>query len=480
MRRRAPFWGTVAAVLLLGLLGEVLTLQADRPAAPPGRRLNIIVVSLDNLRKSSFRYGDPAVSGFGDLGRRSVVFEHALSTASWTLPAHASLLTGLYPDRHGATDRRLRLAHGLPSLARSLWREGYETVAFTDKGFLDREFGFGQGFERYDDWKLRPDPRLDAVLPRDGDALGSPEAELFDRALAFLGERRHPSRPFFLFLHTFAVHDYFLAPPWATATLPPYRDAYSDHYLDCMSRGVVCPPEEWRRLEALYEAQVTHVDQGVERLLRAVDRAGLRDSTLIVLLADHGEGFDVARGRIHHGGRLHRDLLEVPLLVSGPGLEPRSVTQPVSLVDVAPTLLDLAGAPVPPDLDGVSLAPALRGEEAPPERTIYAMEHSLYWRKGGRREVRRPHKMPLGLAAVEGSRWYIRTPKGEELYDVAADPAQARNLAAGARDANGGLKGELEDFRERVSDRGTVVPNLELVKQDEEVYQRLRALGYVR
>jgi arylsulfatase A-like enzyme len=373
------------------------------------------------------------------------------------------------------------MSQGLPSLALSLWQDGYETVGFTDKGFLDRGFGFGRGFERYDDWSFRHDRQLDAALPRQGDATGGPEADLFDRAQEFLRRRRHPSRPFFLFLHTFGIHDYFLAPPWTKARLPPYQDPDYQHYLDCMSRGVICPAQEWRRLQDLYEGQADHVDRGLRRLLRTLEQTGLRDSTLIVLLSDHGEGFDVARGRIHHGGRLHRDLLEVPLLVAGPGIQPAVVTEPVSLVDVVPTLLDLVGAPALQGLDGVSLAPAVRGEEPPPERTLYAMEHSLWWRKGARREVRRPHRAPLAIAAVAGGYWYIRTPKGEELFELAGDPRQTRNLA-GLEVAAGGsaVSRELADFREAVRRRGPVLPSLVLREEDEEIYQRLRSLGYVR
>lgn len=474
--KRPLAWALGAAALALllvgGCLGSALSRPAARPAPPPGHRANIIVLSVDSLRKASFR--PDRLPTMNALAGSSVVFDNALSTSSWTLPSHASLITGLYPDRHGAIDRRLRLGPEYPTLSLLLWQAGYETVGFTDRGFLDRKFGMGRGYERYDDWRMRPDPALEAVLPRDGDATGTPGSDRFDRAIAFLRQRPDPERPFFLFLHTFGVHDYFYAHHWATERLPPFPDLPVREALDCLSGQRVCTAAQWRRLEELYEAEVAWLDENLELLLRALDETGLRASTYVVLVSDHGEGFDVARQRIHHAGRLHRDLLEIPMLISGPGLEPRHVPWPASLVDVAPTLLELVGVPVPPGLDGVSLAPPLRDQSTPWPRTLFAMEHSLRWKDGRRGEVREPRRAPLGMAAVDDGYWYIRMLKDEELYEMAGDPAQARNLAAGAEGTP-----VLESFRARVEGRG-MAPRLVQRGEDQELLEQLRALGYAR
>ncbi|HYG65584.1 MAG TPA: sulfatase-like hydrolase/transferase, partial [Thermoanaerobaculia bacterium] len=205
-------WPRATAALVLLLVGSCLgAALSSRPAPepPPGQRANIILLSVDSLRRASFRPDRLPV--MNALAAGSVVFDNAVSPSSWTLPSHASLMTGLYPDRHGAVDRRLRMGTEYPTLSLLLWEAGYETVGFTDKGFLDRRFGMGRGYERYDDWTVRRDPGLEAVLPRAGDATGTPGSDRFDRALAFLRQRRSPERPFFLFLHTFGVHDYFYA-----------------------------------------------------------------------------------------------------------------------------------------------------------------------------------------------------------------------------------------------------------------------------
>jgi arylsulfatase A-like enzyme len=145
-----------------------------------------------------------------------VIFETALSPAAWTLPAHASLLTGVYPDRHGATDPRRRIAPNLPTLAQELREAGLETVAFTDGGYLHRRFGFAAGFDRYDDWVRDPDRRPVLNVPRGGAPDPQVGSALFDRTIAYLAQRRPEDPPFFLFLQTYAVHDYFRVEPECT------------------------------------------------------------------------------------------------------------------------------------------------------------------------------------------------------------------------------------------------------------------------
>src|SRR5438093_12445132 len=129
------------------MLALVASLGCTR-ATPP----NVVIVSVDTLNRDALRAFAPAapeLPGFDALARASVRFSEALATASWTLPSHASLLTGLYPDRHGATDRRLRLGEGVPTLAKELKRAGYETVAFTGGGYLDLPNGLAKSFAQY-------------------------------------------------------------------------------------------------------------------------------------------------------------------------------------------------------------------------------------------------------------------------------------------------------------------------------------------
>jgi choline-sulfatase len=458
---------------LVPALAAALGCMGQEPEPP-----NIVLLSVDTLSRAALRPYAPRAGrplpALEALAAESVRFDAALSTAPWTLPAHASLLTGLYPDRHGATDQRVTLAPATPRLAELLQLRGYETVAFTGGGFLRADYGFPAGFDRYDQLVASGSGR-DVELPDAGAPPVPPGRDLFARAVAYLESRSGEATPFFLFLHTFSVHDYFFANPHAVAELPPGDDLPAQAALDCLEGSVACPREVFRRFEALYGAELDHLDAGLDRLLAALRESGLEERTVFVLLSDHGEGFDVSRGRIHHGGRLHADLLLVPFFVRIPGQAPGAVGQPVSLVDVMPTLLELAGAPVPSGLDGHSLLPVLRGEDPGPERTLYAMEYYYAWREGERWRAPAVLARPLLIAAVRNRLWYVRSARGEELYDTGADPEQARNLLdRRARARAAGLEGLRAATDARLRDRPETPP----VGDDRELRRELRALGY--
>src|SRR5262249_27721083 len=159
--------------------------------------------------------------------------------------------------------------------------------------------------------------------------------------------------PFFLFLHTFVVHDYFLDPE-----LPRFN------FRDCLLGKATCGEGEWARLREQYLVELKRFDASFGRLREAIAR--LKQPTLLVLVSAHGEAFDCARGRLPPGGRLHQDLIHVPLLMAGVGISARRIEQPVSLVDVVPTALDLLHVRAPPELDGRSVAALLDGGRLEP------------------------------------------------------------------------------------------------------------------
>ncbi len=268
------------------------------------------------------------------------------------------------------------------------------------------------------------------------------------------------------------VHEYFRVQPEAVRALAGERFEGGKYYLKCLVGRRSCPADDWRRLRALYAAEVANLDLGLGRLLATLDRCGLTDSTLVILVSDHGEGFDVAHGRIHHGGRLHQDLIRVPLLIAGPGAVPDRVREPVSLVDVMPTVLDLLGHRSCASLDGESLAPVLRRERTARPRPLYAMEYYVRWQDGRRVNSEEVRQEAISLAAIALGRWYIHAASGEEIYDLEADPAQRRNLIV-----DGDVPGPLRDLASaRQGYRlppGTRGPDRVLDNQR-------RALGYVR
>jgi arylsulfatase A-like enzyme len=373
---------------------------------------SVILISIDTLRRDALAAYAPEVKALPSLDRlaqESVRFENALSSAAWTLPAHASLLTGLYPDRHGATDRRVTLAGGVATLAELFEKRGYETAAFTGGGFLDPGYGLGRGFEHYE---AKSHGKQEAAEDGEG---------LLARVTSFLSARRD-ARPLFLFLHTYAVHGYYDARAAAVEHAARSGLAPGRNYKDCVLGRRSCPAEAWDELRALYRSELELFDASFAKLRAELERAGLWQDAIVVLLSDHGEGFDPEHARIHHGGRLHADQLAIPLFVRGPGLAPRAERTPVSIVDLAPTLLDLAGAPTPPGLDGRSFAASLRTATAPAARPLFAMEHYFDWKNGKRGTCPEVLALPRELAVIDASGWYITGEHPDELY--AFDDAQ--------------------------------------------------------
>lgn len=313
----------VASLLLAGACGS------------GGRPVSIVLVTLDTTRADRLgcygreNAGTPALDGLAARGAR---FERAYTTAPITLPAHASLLTGSYPPHHGLRDNGLAaLDEGVETLAETCARAGLSTAAFVSGFPVARTFGLAQGFERYDDeFGAAPGGSAGAIRERRGD-------ETVRAAQAWLGALAE-GEPFFLWVHLFDAHD-------------PYQ----------------APEEFARRFPAdPYQAEVSFADAALGELLASLDALGRRADTLVCVTADHGEGLG-EHGEETHALLLYDATVRVPLVLAGPGVTARVVAAPVSLVDVAATLVELAriddgGAFA--SHAGVSLVPLLGGEAA--------------------------------------------------------------------------------------------------------------------
>lgn len=400
-----------------------LTAAESKQETADSSRPNIVLISVDTLRPDRLRTYEPRAAAhpaFDALAARGMVFTRACSTASWTLPAHASIFTGLYSDLHGAARGKSKIGSAA-SFVETLHDAGYQTVGFTDAGYVSGHFGFARGFENYDGWASTDSLLSPRSLPRDGEPHVDTRQRLFDRATTFL-EARSDSRPLFLFLHTYAVHDYFRQ--WDRGdgdALKPTPRALKN--LRCLIGKESCTPDEWRAMVALYDARISELDRALGSLLRLVDTKLDLDKTYVVILSDHGEGFDHERNRIHHGGRLHRDQLHVPFIIAGPEVRTGRSDEIVSLVDVGVSLADLAGVRDDRTTDGRSMASAIRG--AAPARqpeAVWAHEYFHAWRDGVRVSGQGEVTRPIQSARIDPRYWYIRADSRIELY--AADDEQ--------------------------------------------------------
>jgi len=438
---------------------------APRPVAgAPGDRPNVILISIDSLRADHlgcYGYPKPTSPRIDALAASGVRFDTVWSTTSWTLPAHVSMLTGRTLLAHGVREFRDTIPPSVPLLAELLRRAGYATAGVVAAPFLSARYGFARGFEHYDEtamsgshaasWRGATSPKTHAA------------------ATAWLRDRNRRREPFFLFVHYWDVHyDYDPPPPYDTMFDPSYRGALSR--VDFISNPAIHPGMDRRDLEhvlALYDGEIRYTDEHVGRLLDLVDELGLRERTIVVLAADHGEEF-FEHGRKGHERTLYEEVLRVPLVVSWPGrIAPGQVVgTPVGIVDVAPTILDLAGVPAPPDLDGRPLV-GVQGRPRAAGRLLVA-------------ELYRQSMLNFQIAVRDGSDKFIQALKAPrvEFYDLAHDPREAVRTALDA-DRRDRLRARAAEFVAATwartpggRDGGPVVLDAERLKA-------LRALGYI-
>ena len=423
-------------------------------------RPNVLVISIDSLRADhlgTYGYGRDTSPTIDALARAGSVFEHAASQAPWTLPAHASLLTSLHERTHQASDVDRRLDPARPTLASVLRAAGYATRAIVSGAFLQARFGLDSGFEVYDDRLAKVGNRKSHEVVT-SDWVNRGALELLDGA----------HEPFFLFVHYWDVHyDYLPPAPYDTKFAPDYHGTLtSARFMENDAIRAGMDPDDVAHLEALYDGEIAWVDAHVGALLAELTRRGLDQRTIVVLTADHGDEF-FEHGEKGHMHSLYEELLHVPLVVRAPGLPAGGrVAQRVGLIDVMPTVLELAGVAAPAGLEGHSLAPLLRGE---PWTARPVFSETTKARKSKAKSESKTDSWcvydgDLKRISFAGDRY------PPEVYDLAADSGEQHRLPDAAA-----LERQLAEWFERVP-AGEVVQNTGV---DDETLRNLRALGYV-
>lgn len=462
-------------VLAVGLLAVACS-SRDRSAAEPARP-DILLVTLDTLRAdhcSAYGYERPTTPRMEEIARDGVRFATAYAPMPTTLPSHATLFTGLLPRTLGLLKNGVPLAHPAATLAETLSAQGYRTAGFVSSFVLDRSFGLARGFATYDDRFARGECKtdneswegfqLDGAFCRRG-ALTRARAESWLEANGYLPDAAGGARassgtppPYFLWIHLFDPHDPYLPPPAEAGLLPPQS----------------AQPSDLERQIAAYDGEIRYTDAQVGKLLDRLAAAGRLDTTLVIIVSDHGEGL-MDHGWMHHGALLYEEAVRIPLLVRWPERLPRGrvIEEPVQLADVVPTVHDLLGLPPPAHaVEGVSLRGALEGTATlDPQRPIF-VQRRIYDRE-----------LELGLQlrgekfGVRMGPWkYIaaRTDKSYELYDLATDPGELRDVFRKRR----GEAAPLADALRAWTSRPVTAPSPAAVS--DEAARRLEALGYVQ
>jgi arylsulfatase A-like enzyme/Tfp pilus assembly protein PilF len=422
---------------------------------PPDRaaRPNILLVTIDTFRAD--RLNATVAPNLDRLAARNVRFTNARSAVPLTLPSHTTILTGELPTVHGVRENGLTpLSDAHPTVARLLKEGGYDTAAFVGAFVLDRRFGLSQGFDTYDD-RIPRDPRSTERLEAE-----RPASAVVDVALRWLdahhaGRAPHtpeaPEAPWFLWIHLYDPHAPY-APPREfvrpTGSQPP---AAAD----------------------LYNGEVAYADSQIARVFDWLASTHLDGATMVIVAGDHGEGLG-DHGERTHGMLVYDSTLRVPLVISKPGVAAATVGQPVSLVDIAPTILAAAGVRAPSTMTGrdlVGLKPDttsevrarsdVRSVRLQADQDIYA--ETEYPRVAGWSP----------LQALTDGRWKaIRAGAATELYDVQQDPLEQHDVAATQTSTTTAFAARIDSIR------ATAKPSTPTAVSAE-AQERLRALGYV-
>jgi arylsulfatase A-like enzyme len=467
-----------SAVAVISIVLAALSFVGGCSKAPRTNPPNVLLITIDTLRADhlgSYGYDFDTSPNLDRLARNSVRFADAVSASSWTLPGHASILTGLFPSQHGVERDINALPASADTLAERLKRAGYETFAATSHVYLTGRWGFHQGFDEYDQRA----------------AVGSPQkpvaTKIVNSALQWLEQRGfidgEPAKPFFAWLHIFDPHwDYAAPPPFSTQFDPDYTGTMRGDYasLRPFIKAVVgydqpppMPERDLRHVNALYDGEIAYVDDELGRLFDALRRHDLFEDTLIVVTSDHGEEMMEHGSLEGHQWTLYEEVIRVPLIMHPPASgcmhgvsfgSARVIERSVSNVGVAATILDCTGE----DSTGLpSLTALLRGDADGSSPVVDELLLDLTVRHRTRSAALRTPEHKLIHTFGGATQLYGKPAVGAEVDDLSAqDPGKTARLKARLDARLGTL--------ERLEDAGAIRAALDPATAD-----RLRATGYL-
>ncbi|HIE26324.1 TPA: hypothetical protein EYP66_03460 [Candidatus Poribacteria bacterium] len=459
---------------------------------------NVILISIDSLRADHlgcYRYPKTTSPNIDSLANEGVVFTNAISTTTWTLPAHISMLTSLYPEVHQVIHDGKKLSDRAVVCAEIMKEAGYLTAGFVSGPYLSSKFGYNQGFDLYDDYTIN-------YSSNEASHHGITSPQIHRQVIKWL--KQSYRSPFFLFIHYWDVHyDYAPPPPFDAMFDPDYTGTITGEDYERNER--INPQMPKRALEhiiALYDGEIAFTDSYIGKLMKHLKHLGVYDNTMIILTSDHGDEF------FEHGHKCHRnnlfdETLRVPLIIKFPSgrggpasLNPlrRRLNQQVSIVDIVPTFLDYLGITPDSALDGQSLMPLIADAEtlAHSKPYCFADLHGLMKcvrtnqfkyihiarqqksrKKGMRRfslhrlfdKLKEHHDMRVGEKTL--------------LFDLQYDPEERHNLAASNPEIQIKMHRILMNW---LSEAKILAANIgkSNFEYDEDLKRKLTDLGYIQ
>jgi arylsulfatase A-like enzyme/cytochrome c-type biogenesis protein CcmH/NrfG len=424
----------VLVAIALGAAGILAPRRLLHRLIPSPQPQNLLLISIDTLRADHlgcYGYAEAQTPRLDALAKTGLRFAQATTVVPLTLPAHSSLMTGTFPAWNGVRDNgSFYLSEDQITLATVLSTKGFRTGGFVGAFVLDRRWGIAQGFSRYfDDFDLQRFEQATSM-----DFIRRPGSDVVDHAIEWLEEDTR--RPFFAWVHLYDPHA-----PYDPQE--PFRSRFPATAIGA------------------YDAAISSSDAQVGRLLDALEKNNRRGNTLIIVVGDHGEMLG-EHGEQTHGFFVYDAAVHIPLILSGPQVPTGVIPEQVRIVDVMPTALQLLGQPIPGPVQGVSLLPLARGEH------LALLGHSESW-------YPRYHFGWSELVSVQDGRHkYIEAPR-PELYDLAQDPREERNLANQQAQERNTLTRMLQEFDRRTARAAAAQAPQPM---DLETQERLSALGY--
>ncbi|MBX7184932.1 MAG: sulfatase [Vicinamibacteria bacterium] len=414
-----------------------------------GSKRGVILISIDTLRRDhvgAYGYGKPTTPVLDALGVSGLVADDAVSVSSWTLPSHLSMLTSVLPGAHGGTDMKQAFNRSVPSVAEILQARGVATHAVTSHLYVSRTYGLDAGF---DSMNFRQDRLAENVANH--------AMDLVDR----FGDR-----PFLIFLHFYDPHWHY-APP--ADVLKLFETSYAGKLTGNLKDFQNLRPDQVSaadldHLRALYDGEIRYTDNQIGRLVGHLKERGVLRNTLMVVTSDHGEEF-LEHGSWEHQKTLYEEVIRVPLMVAGPGVTPRRETQPTSLLDIAPTILDFLSVAPAPSMKGLSLL-----KPVPERREMYGeTDHTLdgsrlSFLRGGAASWKAILRTDPGKRDERSSQW----------FDLARDPGEKENRPP-AEALRASIEARAKDLA--LKSRSTAAGRP--VELSSEQKEKLRALGYI-
>jgi arylsulfatase A-like enzyme len=450
----------LCALLLVGCGGGA---RQERAPSSPDDRPNVLLVTLDTTRAdrfSSYGYERRTTPNFDSLAADGALFEMAIGASGCTPPAHASILTGLYPYHHGVrvifAGSGYRLNPVLPSVATLLGEAGWETGAFLSSFTVSEYFGFENGFSTWDNGMTQSAEAVPQIQEEHMSWDVEHNQRRSDRTARVAAEWiRGRKKPFFCWVHFWDPHDEKVLPP--------------DLWLDAFGQ-----PDAENIKQRIYDAELAFTDDSFGHLVETLKESGQYENTVIVVVADHGQGLGDHEWMLHR--LLYQEQIRLPLILKGPGVDPgRRVPDLVRSVDILPTLVELLNLEFDTSkLDGKSLGGLMRGESEP-ARWAYA-EQLNAWDHNSFVTQSRP--LDSLLYSVIESDWKLiyrdSGPDQSLLFRLSSDPGELENLfgspegAEALQELDARLQGDTMFRREPFEG-----------ETDAEVEERLKSLGYV-